>query len=133
MGSINAALPVAELRDAVAAAVEGASPRGVARVAGLSAAGVAAFLEGSPPAASTRRRLERWYVLHGPGRVRAGAMDPRVAGSVLRVLVQDLSPGRQRPMLDALVRTLGDAYRLARIPEPAWLDEVRAGLHGGED
>jgi hypothetical protein len=130
MVSMNAALPLPELRDAVAAEVEASSLRTVARLAGLSAAGLAKFLEGAQPMASTRRRLERWYVLHGPGRVRRGTLDPQIALSVLRVLVQDLTPGRQRPTLEALVRSLGDAYRLARMPEPAWLDEVRAGLHG---
>jgi hypothetical protein len=99
----------------------------------MSATGLLKFLEGGQPLAATRRRLERWYVLHGPGRVPRGTLDAAVAMSVLRVLVQDMAPGRQRPMLEALVQSLADAYGVARMPEPAWLGVVRVGLLGAPE
>src|SRR3712207_8645938 len=44
----------------------------VSRQAGMSASGLQKFLEGGQPYTATRRRLERWFVLHGPGRLETG-------------------------------------------------------------
>lgn len=130
MVSMNAAMNVPELRRALREEVAATSLRHVSRQAGMSAAGLQKFLEGGKPFTATRRRLERWYVLHGPGRHETSLTGPG-AMAILRVLVQDLAPPRHRPTLELLVQSLEDAYTLARLPRPAWLGEVRGELGGG--
>ena len=114
MVSMNAATSVASLRQAVRDEVAGTSLRNVSRQAGMSATGLQKFLEGGKPFTATRRRLERWYVLHGPGRHETSLTGPS-AMAILRVLVQSLE----------------DAYTLAQLPRPAWLGEVRGEMGGG--
>ena len=131
MVSMNAAMTVPKLRRALRDEVAATSLRNVSRQAGMSAAGLQKFLEGGRPYMATRRRLERWYVLHGPGRHET-ALSGGSALAILRVLVQDLSPARHRPTLELLVKSLEDAYATARLPQPGWLGEVRGELGGGE-
>jgi len=130
MVSMNAAMTVPELRRALREEVAATSLRHVSRQAGMTAGGLQKFLDGGRPYTATRRRLERWYVLHGPGRHETALTGPG-AMAILRVLVQDLAPARHRPTLELLVRSLEDAYALARLPEPAWLGEVRGEIGRG--
>jgi hypothetical protein len=127
MVSMNAATSVATLRQAVREEVASSSLRNVSRQAGMSASGLQKFLEGGKPFTATRRRLERWYVLHGPGRLETGLTAP-AAMAVLRDLVQDLSPPRHRPVMALAVRHIEDAYAAARLAEPEWLEQVRGEL-----
>ena len=124
MASSGAALTVAVLRQALRAEVGAQSLRHVSRQAGLSPAGLKKFVDGARPYGATRRKLERWYLLHGPGRLARG-LTGGSALTILRVLVQDLSPGRHRQAIDELVKSLGAAYRTAHLPEPPWLAELR--------
>lgn len=124
MVSMNAATSVATLRQAVRNEVATTSLRNVSRQAGMSATGLHKFLEGGKPYTATRRRLERWYVLHGPGRLGTALTAP-AALAVLRDLVQDLAPARHRGALELAVKHLEAAYASARLAEPAWLGEVR--------
>lgn len=124
MVSMNAAASVASLRQAVRDEVASTSLRNVSRQAGMSATGLQKFLEGGKPFTATRRRLERWYVLHGPGRLETGLTAPS-AMAVLRDLVHDLTPARHRTVMELAVRHMERAYAAARLPEPAWLEEVR--------
>jgi hypothetical protein len=124
MVSMNAATSVASLRQAVRDEVASTSLRNVSRQAGMSATGLQKFLEGGKPFTATRRRLERWYVLHGPGRLETGLTAPS-AMAVLRDLVHDLPSPRHRWAMAAAVRHIEAAYASARLPEPTWLDEVR--------
>ena len=130
MASMNAATPVGALRQALRAEVQATSLRGVARVVGMSPTGLQKFLDGGHPYSATRRKLERWYVLHGPGRLESGLRGDS-ALTILRVLVQDLSPARHRPTMELLLASLEEAYRSARIARPAWLGELRAELRPG--
>ena len=129
MVSMNAAMNVPELRRAFRDEVAATSLRHVSRQAGMTAGGLQKFLDGAEPYVATRRRLERWYVLHGPGRHETSLTGPS-AMAILRVLVQDLSPARHRPTLELLVQSLEDAYTLAHLPRPAWLGEVRGEIGG---
>ena len=131
MVSNSAATSVAALRQALRDAIADASLRHVSRQAGMSPTALLKFLEGGQPLSGPRRRAERWFVLHGPGRLQRGVTGES-ALAVLRVLVQDLSPTRHRAMLEGLVRSLEDAYRTARLPQPAWLGEVRMEIGGGD-
>ncbi len=127
MASSSAALTVAVLRQALRAEV-GARPfRLVSRQVGISPAGLQRFVDGARPYSAVRRKLERWYLLHGPGR-QQGALTGDSALTILRVLVQDVSPARHRETVDALVKSLGDAYHTAHLPEPGWLGELRSEL-----
>ena len=131
MVSNSAATSVAILRQALREAIAGASLRHVSRQVGMSPGRVASFLEGGQPLIGPRRRVERWFVLHGPGRLQRGLTGDS-ALAVLRVLVQDLSPTRHRAVLEGLVRSLEDAYRTARLPQPAWLGELKVEVGGGD-
>lgn len=125
MASSGAALTLAVLRQALRAEVGARSLRHVSRQVGMSPAGLQKFVEGARPYTATRRKLERWYLLHGPGRLAKG-LTGGSALTILRVLVQDLAPARHRQTIEELVKSLGAAYRSARLPEPAWLPELRA-------
>lgn len=127
MASRNAGPSVAVLRQALRAEVEAATLRRVARQAGMSPAGVQKLLDGGHPHGATRRRLERWYVLHGPGRLRTGSR-AGTAHAVLRAVVEDLSPARHRPVMEQLLESLDQTYLSARLPHPAWLEELRDEL-----
>jgi len=124
-----AAMTVPVLRRALREEVAATSLRNVSRQAGMTAVGLQRFIEGGKPYTQTRRRLERWYVLHGPGRHET-ALSGGSALAILRVLVQDLSPPRHRPTLELLVKSLEDAYSTAGLPRPEWLGELR-GEFGG--
>lgn len=125
MVSNSAVTSVALLRQALRDEIAATSLGHVSRQVAMHPAALQKFLESGHPLTATRRRVERWYVLHGPGRLRSG-VSAESAMAVLRVLVQDLPPSRHRPMLEGLVRSLEDAYRTACLPRPAWLAEVRA-------
>ena len=129
MVSMNAATSVATLRQAVRAEVAQTSLRNVSRQAGMSASGLQKFLDGGQPYVATHRQLERWFVLHGPGRLETG-LTAGSALAILRDLVQDLTAPRHRPTLELLVLSLADAYHSADLPEPAWLGEVRREVGG---
>ena len=128
MGSRNAVTPVTDLREALAAEVEETSLRHASRLVGISLTELQKFLDGGHPDSATRRRLKRWYVLHGPGRLESGLRGDS-AMTILRVLVQDLSPARHRPMMEMLVASMEEAYRSARLPAPGWLDDLASELH----
>ncbi len=128
MGSRNAVTPVADLRQALKAEAQATSLRNVSRMVGMSPTGLQKFLDGGHPYSATRRKLERWYLLHGPGRLRAG-LHGDSALSILRVLVQDLSPARHRPTMEMLLDSLEEAYRTARLPRPAWLGDLASEMH----
>lgn len=130
MVSMNAAMAVPELRRALRHEVAATSLHNVSRQAGMTAGGLQRFIDGAKPYMATRRRLERWYLLHGPGRHET-ALSGGSALAILRVLVQDLSPARHRPTLELLVKSLEDAYATARLPQPDWLGEVRGEIGGG--
>ena len=127
MASSSAALTVAVLRQALRSEIGARSLRLVSRQVGISPAGLQKFVAGAHPHGATRRKLERWYVLHGPGR-QQGALTRDSVLTILRVLVQDVSPARHRQTVEALVKSLGDAYQTAHLPEPGWLGEVRKEL-----
>ncbi|HEX8695256.1 MAG TPA: hypothetical protein VF746_22785 [Longimicrobium sp.] len=127
MPSRNAGLSVGVLREALRAEVEAATLRQVARLVGMSPSGLQKFLDGAHPHGATRRRLERWHVLHGPGRLQAGLGGGR-ALAVLHALVQDLAPARHRAVMEQLLESMEQAYLSARLPRPEWLEELRDEL-----
>ena len=110
----------AQLRDAVAAAVEGSSLRGVARDVGLSPTGLGKFLAGSRPYPSTRRKLQRWMAAHRVD-LRGGQ-----AMHVLRVLLQDLPPAAQPAAEDRMLAALEAVYAASLAGLPEWLRTLRS-------
>jgi hypothetical protein len=129
MVSMNAAMAVPELRQALRDEVASTSLHHVSRQAGMTAGALQKFLDGGSTYVATRRQVERWYLLHGPGRHETG-LSGGSALAILRVLVQELSAARQRPTLELLVKSLEDAYATAGLPRPAWLGEVRGEIGG---
>ena len=120
---IGGSTPVVSLRRALLAHVDSTSLRHVARQVGMSPTGLQKFMDGGEPYAATRRKLERWFVLHGPARGEAGLRGDS-ALTILRVLVQDLSPARHRATMERLLGALEEAYAAARVDPPAWLAEL---------
>src|SRR3954468_22562028 len=127
MVSMNAAMNVPEMRRALCDEVAATSLHNVSRQTGMTAGGLQRFIDGGQPYTATRRRLERWYLLHGPGRHEA-ALSGGSALAILKVLVQDLAPARHRLTLELLVKSLEDAYATAELPRPEWLGRVRGEL-----
>jgi hypothetical protein len=124
-----AAMTVPVLRQALRDEVAATSLPNVSRQAGMTPAGLQRFIDGGRPYASARRRLERWYVLHGPGR-REAALTGGTALAILQVMVQELAPARHRPTVELLVKSMEDAYARAELPPPAWLGQVRGEIGG---
>ena len=104
------------------------SLRQVSRMVGMSPTGLQTFLDGGHPYSATRRKLERWYVMHGPGRL-PSTLRGDSAFAILRVLVQDLSPARHRPTMEMLLESMEEAYTAARLPRPRWLTDLAAELN----
>ncbi len=125
MASSSAAPTNAVLRQALLAEAATQPLRHLSRQVGVSPAGLRRFVDGAHPYSATRRKLERWYVLHGPGRLAAG-LTAGSALTILRVLVDGVAPARQPETVQALVKSLCDAYATAHLAEPDWLREVRA-------
>jgi hypothetical protein len=124
---MSAAMTVPVLRRALREEVAATSLRNVSSQAGMTPLGLQRFIDGGRPYTAARRRLERWYVLHGPGRHET-ALSGGSALAILRVLVQDVPPARHRPTLELLVKSLEEAYSSAGLPRPEWLGEVRGEI-----
>lgn len=111
------------IRDAAARAAKAEGIRKTAREIGVSVTGFRAFLDGSSPFESTRKKLAGWYLR----RVAAGAEGPAagVAEAALAVLVEHL-PAEER---DATVRELRSVVekrtRASGAPLPEWVRVVR--------
>lgn len=128
MASRNVATPVAVLRQALKAETASTSLRNASRMVGMSPTGLQKFLDGGHPYSATRRKLERWYVLHGPGRL-PSTLRGDSALAILRVLVQDLAPVRHRPTMETLLESMEAAYAAAQLPRPRWLDDLSEELN----
>jgi hypothetical protein len=115
----EAAVPLARLREAVAARAEATSLRRVAREIGVSPSGLHYFLRGGSPYSPTRHKLERWYVREAPAPyegLSAGAVR-----ALLSAMVQDLPPSARRPAMDAILAATAAAYRARGVVPPGWL------------
>lgn len=76
-------VPVARLREAVAAAVLGSSRERVAAEIGLSSRGLWKFLQGSRPHPATTEKLERWFQNSGYGEMPEGITVVAALGALL--------------------------------------------------
>lgn len=83
------------LRDPVRAAIDTGSLRRVARLTGLSPGCIKGFVEGKRPFASTRGRLERWFVVDAALRSEGPLAVPAIE-RVLTLLVRPLSPAARQ-------------------------------------
>lgn len=115
-------LPLAKIREALALEVESASLRRSARNVGMSPTGLRKFLDGADPYAVTRRKLERWYVRERPAY--GSEVTAVVAQNALRLLVQDLPPGRRDHAIRSLLTGLREEYARAEAEPPEWLSEL---------
>jgi hypothetical protein len=127
MPSLSGSTPVPVLRQALRGAVASTSLRHASRQVGMSPTGLQKFIDGGHPYSATRRKLERWYVLHGPGRLEAG-LSGASALAILQVLVHDLSPARHRSTMERLLASMEEAYAAASLPPPQWLGELRGEM-----
>ncbi|HEX2094230.1 MAG TPA: hypothetical protein VHG28_17635 [Longimicrobiaceae bacterium] len=115
-------VPLDELRQVILARLATMSLRGVARDVGMSPSGLQKFVDGSIPYLPTRQKLERWYVRESARS--GGEMSAEVALAALYLLLNDLPPGRRRPVFRGLVAALETAYDGVDNPRPEWLDDL---------
>lgn len=116
------AVPVERIRDAAKRAAEAEGVRKTARDTGLSVTGFRAFLAGSEPYESTRKKLTGWYLR----RVASGAEGPTgaVADAALSLLVEHL-PAEERERAVREIRGMVEKRtKAARLPLPEWVEEM---------
>jgi hypothetical protein len=110
------------IREAARLAVEAGSLRAVARAVGLSPMGLKHFLAGkSDPYSATVRKLNDWYVAHGP--VTGSPVD--VSRSALDVLLQGIPPRGRRRASVSLLDHVAKIHREMRTEPPAWVAALR--------
>jgi hypothetical protein len=107
----------------VATRVDTEGLRPVARAIGLDPAAILKFLRGSKPRASTRQKLERWYV---EARI-PDVLSPDAARAALDILVQDLPPGDREQALKEAIKAFRAIYQRAKAPQPGWITELEKG------
>lgn len=114
------------LREIVAAQVENASLRSVAREIGMSPISLRQFLQGTEPYSRTLRRLRIWYIQHAA--VQRGQVESEDASAALDVLLHDLAPGPRRKTVNRLLDSLASGYDESGKTPPSWLAEMRASF-----
>jgi len=130
MPTYSERVPLDRLRAAVEGEVAARSLRGVAREVGMSPSGLQKFRDGATPYASTRRKLEEWYLREAARRDPAGDVVPVLAA--LRILTSGLPAPQRARTAAAIVDQVEKAYRSQRLPSPPWVAEVRARIEAEE-
>jgi hypothetical protein len=120
--SPDAEVGLAVLRARLAARLETASLRQVARDVGMTPSGLRHVLDGGRPQSATRRKLEAWYVRERE--LSPEAPDAETLRAALRLLVREL-PAAERPdALRRLIQLEKTLHREAGRRPPEWLEET---------
>lgn len=116
------AVSVETIREAAKRAAEAEGVRKTARDTGLSVTGFRAFLAGSEPYESTRRKLTGWYVR----RVASGAVGPTgaVADAALSLLVEHLPAEERERAVREIRAAVERRTKSAMLPLPDWVEEM---------
>jgi hypothetical protein len=115
---------VGVLRDAARSAVERTSLRSVARAIGMSAPGLALFLDGGTPNQTTLSKIRLWYFSEAA--VESGVSED-VACVAIGVLLEPLPAGARPRVHGEMLALLAEAYRRQGTLLPSWLDALLAG------
>lgn len=119
-------VPLDRLRAAVEGGVAARSLRGVAREVGMSPSGLQKFRDGAMPYASTRRKLEEWYLREAARYDPSGDVAPALAA--LQILTSGLPTSQRARVAATIVDQVEVAYRSQRLPAPPWLTELRSRI-----
>jgi hypothetical protein len=112
------------LREAAQGAVNRTSLRRVARDVGVSAPGLALFLDGSIPRDSTLAKIRVWYFSDAASR---SDTTPETARTAIELLLEPLPNQAVRSrVLTQIVVLLAKTYEEQGIVAPAWLRELSA-------
>ncbi|HEU4455290.1 MAG TPA: hypothetical protein VFR81_19655 [Longimicrobium sp.] len=114
------------LREATRSAVRRTSLRKVARDIGISAPGLALFLDGSVPRETTLHKIREWYFSEAATRTE---LSEETARAVLEMLLEPLPEERRRKVFRKVVAVMMDAHRRQGTVPPQWL----LALHGDGD
>jgi hypothetical protein len=121
---------VALLRDVVRRAVEASTLRRVAREIGVSAPGLALFIDGAVPREQSLDRYRSWFLQTSTAR--AGSVSKETVLLAIGVLLQSLPPNAQERTRSQLMRMLLRAHDRSRIAPPEWLRDEVADQAGGQ-
>lgn len=106
------------LREATRSAVRRTSLRKVARDIGISAPGLALFLDGSVPRETTLHKIREWYFSEAATRTE---LSEETARAVLEMLLEPLPEERRRKVFRKVVAVMMDAHRRQGTVPPQWL------------
>jgi len=119
MPEAGAAVSVDQLRATVARCVQAEGLRPVARELELDPRAVKDFISGSQPRASTRQRMERWYVRLEANR--GGPIGPETAAAAIAILLSDVPPQHRERARQAALEKIRDMYSELGLPIPGWI------------
>lgn len=115
---------VGALRDAARGAVARTSLRQVARDVGMSAPGLALFLDGSMPRESTLEKIRTWYFSEAASRSDTSHHTARAA---IELLLEPMPSQETRERVyGEILGVLTRPYRRKGIVPPLWLRELAA-------
>ena len=109
------------LRAAAASAVDRASLRSVARSMGISAQGLALFLDGATPREPTLRKLREWYFTEAATR---SGLDADGARAVIELFLESLVDGARPKVFRQVIDEIDTAHREQGTSPPAWLRDL---------
>lgn len=119
----------AELRAAVAQAIETRGMRQTARQIGMSPMGVRNIERGNPVRETTWTKLREWY---GREVAKQGVVQPEAVPVLLESLLRHVAPALRERVRDALVEGVGRIYGEAALPAPSWLTNEPGGVDAYE-
>lgn len=111
-----------QLRATVARCVQAEGLRPVSRELELDPRAVKDFIFGSQPRASTRQRMERWYVRLEADR--GGPVSPETATAAIAILLTDVPPQHRERARQAALDKIRVLYSELGLPIPKWLGAV---------
>jgi hypothetical protein len=109
------------LRAAARSAVARTSLRKVARDIGISAPGLALFLDGSVPRESTLRKIRDWYFSEAATHTEVSEDTARAA---LSMLLEPMPEEKRDKIFQKIVEILVDAHRKQGTVPPRWLQAL---------
>lgn len=120
----------AELRAAVALAIEKQGMRPVARQVGMSPMGVRNVSLGKPLHEATWTKLREWY---GREVEKQKQVQLQAAPVLLELLLRHVAPALREQVRRALVEDVGRVYAQAAMPVPSWLTTLPEALRAYEE
>ncbi len=120
----------AELRAALALAIEKQGTRPVARQVGLSPMGARNVALGKPLHEATWTKIREWY---GREAAQQKQVQLQTAPVLLELLLRHVAPAIREQVRQMLVEDVGRVYAQAAMPVPSWLTMLPEALRAYEE